>query len=147
MGYLYLDATLRVGRGETLRAMTAVRVKVDASETVKASRASFRLIVALAVALRLGLVFYVFATYPHGWLFHSQGELGTLAQSLLAGHGLSSPFGGSTGPTAFLAPGYPALIALIFAVFGVFSTASALAVMLMQTGFCGLTIYLIMKVA
>jgi hypothetical protein len=46
-----------------------------------------------------------------------------------AGQGLSSPFGGSTGPTALPAPGYPALIALFFRIFGSFAVTAAIAVM------------------
>jgi 4-amino-4-deoxy-L-arabinose transferase-like glycosyltransferase len=73
--------------------------------------------------------------------------LGTLAQSLVAGQGLSSPFGGSTGPTALLAPGYPALISLFFRIFGSFTFAAAIAVMLMQVLFSVTTVLLIMMVA
>ncbi len=72
--------------------------------------------------------------------------MGTLAQSLVAGHGLSSPFGGSTGPTALLAPGYPAVIALIFYIFGSFTFGAAIAVMVMQVLFSAGTVLLIMIV-
>ena len=65
------------------------------------------------------------ARFPHNWLYSRGIELGTLAQSLVAGQGLSSPFGGSTGPTALLAPGYPAIIALFFAIFGSFTFTAA----------------------
>jgi hypothetical protein len=77
-------------------------------------------ILAIALLLRLLIVWFVIAQFPHGWLYSRGIELGTLAHSLLAGQGLSSPFGGSTGPTALLAPGYPAVIALVFRIFGVF---------------------------
>jgi len=79
-----------------------------------AARPFMKSILALAILCRLAIVLDVLFRYPHGWLFRSQGELGFLAESLRMGHGLSSPFGGSTGPTAFLAPGYPAVIAFIF---------------------------------
>ena len=104
-------------------------------------------ILGLALATRLAIVADVLLNLPHGWFFRSQGELGFLAQSLLAGHGLSSPFGGSTGPTAFLAPGYPVLIAAIFHLFGSFTTSSAAAIMLLQTLFCVLTILLLVQIA
>jgi len=87
------------------------------------------------------------ARFPHHWLYSRGIELGTLAQSLVAGQGLSSPFGGSTGPTALLAPGYPAVIALLFLIFGSFTFTAAVAVMAMQLLFSVLTVLCIMQVA
>jgi hypothetical protein len=46
-------------------------------------------------------------------------EAGNIAASLATGHGFSSPFRIDTGPTAWMAPIYPALLAAIFRVFGV----------------------------
>jgi hypothetical protein len=89
----------------------------------------------------------VIARFPHHWLYSRGIELGTLAQSLAAGQGLSSPFGGSTGPTALLAPGYPAVIALLFLIFGSFTFAAAVAVMVMQLLFSVLTVLCIIRVA
>jgi hypothetical protein len=104
-------------------------------------------ILALALVARLLVVCLVVERFPHNWFYTRGIELGTLAQSLLAGQGLSSPFGGSTGPTALLAPGYPAVIALFFRVFGSFTSSSAIAVMVMQLLFSLLTVFLIMQVA
>jgi hypothetical protein len=104
-------------------------------------------ILGISLLLRLLVIWFVIVHFPHNW-FYSRGiELGTLAQSLAAGHGLSSPFGGSTGPTALLAPGYPALIALLFRIFGPFSLAAAIAVMGMQLMFSVATVLLIMGIA
>ncbi len=86
-------------------------------------------ILAFALLARLLILWFAIAQFGPTWLFTRGIELGTLAQSLLAGQGLSSPFGGSTGPTALLAPGYPAIIACIFRVFGSFTFAAAIAVM------------------
>ena len=104
-------------------------------------------IVALALATRLLVLWFVVERFPHKWLYSRGIELGTLAQSLLAGQGLSSPFGGSTGPSALLAPGYPAVIALVFRIFGSFTFAAAIAVMAMQVLFSVGTVLLIMHVA
>jgi 4-amino-4-deoxy-L-arabinose transferase-like glycosyltransferase len=104
-------------------------------------------ILSLSLLLRLLILWLVLARFPHNWLYTRGIELGTLAKSLVAGQGLSSPFGGSTGPTALLAPGYPALIALLFAIFGSFTFTSAAAVMLMQILFSMLTVLCIMRVA
>ncbi len=70
--------------------------------------------------------------------------MGLLANSLLAGKGLSSPFGGHTGPTALVAPVYPLFVALVFRMFGAYSLASAAAIMSVQIGLNLLTIWLIM---
>jgi 4-amino-4-deoxy-L-arabinose transferase-like glycosyltransferase len=104
-------------------------------------------ILATALLLRLLVLWFVIARFPHRWLYSRGIELGTLAQSLAAGQGLSSPFGGSTGPTALLAPGYPAIIALFFRIFGSFTFAAAIAVMTMQLLLSLLTVFFIMQVA
>lgn len=104
-------------------------------------------ILALALLARLLALWFVVVRFPHNWLFSRGIELGTLAQNLLAGNGLSSPFGGSTGPTALLAPGYPAMIGLLFRIFRPFSFAAAMAVMAVQLLFSLLTVLLIMQVA
>ena len=104
-------------------------------------------ILATALLLRLLILWFAIARFPHNWLYSRGIELGTLAQSLVEGQGLSSPFGGSTGPTALLAPGYPAIIALFFRIFGSFTFAAAIAVMAMQLLFSVLTVLCIMHVA
>src|ERR1700730_3821904 len=106
-----------------------------------------KIILALALLLRMGVVWIVLASYPHNWLFSKAPDLGFLACSLSSGHGLSSPFGGSTGPSAFLAPGYPAVLGLIFYFFGCYSLASAALIMALQTMFGVLTVAIIMRVA
>ncbi len=106
-----------------------------------------RFILALALGLRLAVVGIVLLSYPQQWLFSKAPDLGYLACSLSSGHGLSSPFGGSTGPTAFLAPGYPSLVGLAFYFFGSYSLASAVGMMLLQTVFGVLTVAAIMHVA
>jgi Dolichyl-phosphate-mannose-protein mannosyltransferase len=104
-------------------------------------------IVALALLLRLSVVCIVLFSYPRNWLFSKAPDLAFLAHSLSSGRGLSSPFGGSTGPTAFLAPGYPAVLGLIFHLFGSYSFASAACLMGLQTLFAVLTVAVIMRVA
>jgi 4-amino-4-deoxy-L-arabinose transferase-like glycosyltransferase len=124
---------------------------VGSSALTNAPRDSVRphtfAIVFLAFTARLLVLWFVVERFPHRWLYSRGIELGTLAQSLLTGQGLSSPFGGSTGPTALLAPGYPAVIALVFRIFGSFTFSSAIAVMVMQVLFSVMTVLLIMHVA
>jgi 4-amino-4-deoxy-L-arabinose transferase-like glycosyltransferase len=104
-------------------------------------------VLAAALLLRLLILWFVLARFPRNWLYSRGIELGTLAQALVAGRGLSSPFGGSTGPTALLAPGYPAIVAVLFRIFGSFTFAAAIAVMVMQLLFSVMTVLLIMRVA
>jgi hypothetical protein len=117
------------------------------TKTASGTRPHTLAILAVALLLRLLIVWFVITRFPHNWLYSRGIELGTLAQSLVAGQGLSSPFGGSTGPTALLAPGYPAIIALFFRIFGSFTLSAAIAVMATQLLFSVLTVLLIMYVA
>jgi hypothetical protein len=105
-----------------------------------------RAILALALALRLTLVSMVLFLYPRNWLFSKSPDLVFLARSLVSGQGLSSPFGGSTGPTAFLAPGYPAVLGLVFSIFGGYSFASGAVMMGLQILFAVLTVAIIINV-
>ncbi len=54
-------------------------------------------------------------------------ETGSIAHSLAAGKGYSSPYGAESGPTAWLTPVYPLLVAGIFRIFGIESLHSFLA--------------------
>jgi 4-amino-4-deoxy-L-arabinose transferase-like glycosyltransferase len=103
-------------------------------------------ILALALVLRLGVVSTVLFLYPRNWMLSKSPDLVFLAQSLVSGRGLSSPFGGSTGPTAFLAPGYPAILALAFRLFGGYSFVSGAVMMGLQTLFAVLTVAFIMDI-
>jgi 4-amino-4-deoxy-L-arabinose transferase-like glycosyltransferase len=104
-------------------------------------------ILVLALIARLLALWFTVTRFPPNWMYSRGIELGMLGQSLATGHGLSSPFGGSTGPTALLAPGYPAIISVLFRIFGVFTFNAAIAVMSMQLLFSVATVLLIMTVA
>ncbi|MGB7280759.1 MAG: glycosyltransferase family 39 protein [Candidatus Acidiferrum sp.] len=62
-------------------------------------------------------------------------EIGSIAHSIVSGHGFGSPFGPITGPTAWIAPLYPYLCAATFKIFGVFSPASAFVLLLLNSVF------------
>ena len=104
-------------------------------------------ILTLALSLRLLVLWNVVTSYPPRWFFMRGIEMGLLAKSLLAGQGLSSPFGGSTGPTAFIAPVYPLLVAGVFRVFGEFSRTSEVCLISAQILLNLLTLWLIMHIA
>src|ERR1700724_795629 len=91
-------------------------------------RGSLFWMVVVALALRLAVVAFL---YPERlnpdrdhWRF--AGETGRIAQSMVEGRGFSSPFRGSTGPTAIMPPIYPSLLAGVFRLFGIYTKASAL---------------------
>jgi 4-amino-4-deoxy-L-arabinose transferase-like glycosyltransferase len=97
--------------------------------------------VVVALALRLAVVAFV---YPERlnpdrdhWRF--AGETGRIAQSIVEGRGFSSPFRGSTGPTAMMPPVYPSLLAGVFRLFGIYTKASALAILSLDSLFSALT--------
>jgi 4-amino-4-deoxy-L-arabinose transferase-like glycosyltransferase len=66
-------------------------------------------------------------------------EVGRIAQSVVSGHGFSSPFPAWSGPTAWLGPLYPLLLAAVFKVFGVYSLHSAFAILTINAIFSALT--------
>ncbi len=93
--------------------------------------------VAVAFVLRVGLMLFGMVRFA---------ETGAIARSIAEGHGFSSPFGGLTGPTAWIAPVYPYMLALLFKIFGVFTSTSAIAILTLNSFFSALTcipIYLI----
>jgi 4-amino-4-deoxy-L-arabinose transferase-like glycosyltransferase len=78
-----------------------------------------------AFLLRL-IVLIVGKTYWYKEIDPAWGwEVGWISRSLAEGRGFGSPFGGETGPTAWIAPLYPSLQALVFKVFGIQSLSSA----------------------
>jgi 4-amino-4-deoxy-L-arabinose transferase-like glycosyltransferase len=93
--------------------------------------------VTTAGVLGLALVLRAFAAWfslhqPGGW-FQKQGlEMSFMARSLAEGHGLSSPFGVETGPTAMFGPVYPLIVSVFFRFFGVDSQASAVGIVALQ---------------
>lgn len=102
---------------------------------------------ALALLLRLFVVWNVAVHEPAGWLYQRGIEMGLLAKTLLAGQGLSSPFGPPTGPTAFIAPGYPILVAGVFRLFGIDTQPSEVVLMLINVAANLVTVWLIMHIA
>jgi 4-amino-4-deoxy-L-arabinose transferase-like glycosyltransferase len=65
--------------------------------------------------------------------------MGWVARSIAQGHGFSSPFWPSTGPTALVPPIFPYLVAAIFRIFGVYTAAAAIAILSLNSLFSALT--------
>ncbi len=114
---------------------------------IRAAWSGYVLVLCVGLALRLIMI----ASLMHGdvrqWFFSQATEIGCFADSILAGHGMSSPFGGATGPSAFLAPGYPALVALLFRVFGAYSNGAAEALLMLHMLAAMLTVLVVMLIA
>ena len=109
-------------------------------------RLSFAVILCVAFLSRLWILLLTLNTRPHNWLYTKGIEMGLLADSIVHGLGYSSPFGVPTGPTAFIAPGYPTLVAAVFRIFGSYSYTSAIVIMSVQLLICMGTLSLIMYV-
>lgn len=119
----------------------------QASQPESGHRRSTYFVLGVAALARLIAIALVLTRYPKGWLFTRGMEMTLLAQNVLTGHGLSSPFGGHTGPSAFIAPGYPLLVAAVFKLFGIETTASAFVIMLLQATANVLTVAVLMHLA
>jgi 4-amino-4-deoxy-L-arabinose transferase-like glycosyltransferase len=97
--------------------------------------------VLLSLALQIAAI-GIFHQYHLRWgddHFGFGWEMGRIGQSIALGHGFSSPYGGSTGPTAWEPPLYPYLIGGVFKLFGVYSTASAWVLLTFNSLFAALT--------
>ena len=86
-----------------------------------------------------------------GKSYHVEGhwhfwEMSAIGYSLAVGHGFGSPWGVSTGPTAWTAPLYPFLVALIFHVFGLQTHAAALALFTFNSIFSALTSWTLYRI-
>jgi 4-amino-4-deoxy-L-arabinose transferase-like glycosyltransferase len=90
--------------------------------------------VLIGVAIRLVVMAFLFpdqlAPERDHWPFGY--EAGRLARSIVEGRGFSSPLFGDTGPSAWLAPGYPFILAGFFKIFGVYTKAAAIAILSFQ---------------
>ncbi len=130
------------------KAIPARDLRQDAvTDGFEESRAPTAAILAVGILARAALVWHTVASGGGGRYFSKGVELGFVARSIAAGRGLRSPFGVETGASAYLAPGYPAVVGGIFRVFGTFSTRSAVAVMVLQTAFAAVTLLLMMRIA
>ncbi len=131
--------------------MATTPISTPPSEAASPHRSISRLTyIAIFAAALLGrsLASFTYITHnPHTWLFSHPWEMGLLANTLIHGQGYSSPFGVPTGPTAFIAPGYPTLIAAIFLLFGSDTFASAIVIITMHILVSLVTIGLIMHIA
>lgn len=91
-------------------------------------------VVLLALLIRLIVVAFVIHKVSSNTLNYNDfgwesWEMGWTARSIFLGHGFSSPFLPTTGPTALVPPLYPYLLAGAFRIFGLNTARAALAVL------------------
>lgn len=106
--------------------------------------------VACMVAAGLTIRLLVMWFWGLQWFDASQwrhSEMALIGYSLYLGHGFSSPWGGSTGPTAWTAPLYPWLVSLVYRVFGPYTDRSAIALLSFNSVFSAVTSWTIYRVA
>jgi hypothetical protein len=96
----------------------------------------------IAFLLRLGVAGILVA---HNQLSWGVNEPSGIARAIVQGRGFSSAFHDASGPTAWLAPIYPALLACIFRFFGVQTPASAVVAILLNVIFSSLTAVVLVK--
>ena len=116
----------------------------DETGAASSPRVYFLGILALALLLRVVMALAMAQGDPNLWFYNQASELGCLAHALNTGYGFASPFCGVTGPSAFLAPGYPLLVAFVFRIFGEFSRESTIVLVAFQLLFGLLIIVVVM---
>jgi 4-amino-4-deoxy-L-arabinose transferase-like glycosyltransferase len=122
---------------------TAAPVSRPNHDPFRAPRAIFWTALLLRIAyITLG---HTWRITPFNHHFEFGWETGRVAASLVSGHGYSSPFGGETGPTAWMVPGFTLLLAGVFKVFGVYSALSAWVILAIDSLFQALTVPLVFE--
>ena len=104
-------------------------------------------LVALLIRMLLIIPEHRYIVNPSKDHFRFGWEMGRVAQSLAAGKGFSSPYGGETGPTATLPPVYPCLLAGVFRLFGIYTVASAYVILILNSIFSALTCWAVYFIA
>lgn len=103
-------------------------------------------VVALLVRL-LYLAAYFDSHPPHPGRYLIGEETGSIAASIAAGNGFSSPLYLPSGPTAWVTPVFPYLLAGVFKIFGTYTLKSSIAIRLLNLVFSALTCYPIFSLA
>ncbi len=92
------------------------------------------LMMAVALALRLTVIFFLFGgDDPGRFDAIKRVEPYRVAQAVADGRGFSSPFAVDTGPTAFLAPAYPLVAGSVFKLFPGSTAAGTMAVLALNS--------------
>ena len=146
-GYLTGVISMRAPERYSARAHV-LRTDKPAPPTHSALNArSVWIVLTLAALARLCVFVLLVSHAAVTWIYTRGLETGFVAHALLTHHGFSSPFGGQTGPTALISPGYALLVTAVFRIFGDSSNASAVVILLTQIALGVLTVWIIMRLA
>jgi len=80
----------------------------------------------VAFLIRLAVAVHLFGALPPHRMW-GVNEAGGIAAAIVTARAFSTPFHDAHGPTAWLPPGYPAILAAVFEIWGVRTSASAVA--------------------
>lgn len=103
----------------------------------------------LSFALQVACIgiFHEYRTRPGNDHFEFGWEMGRVARSIASGTGFSSPYEGTTGPTAWEPPLYPYLMAAVFKLFGIYTQTSAWILLSVNSFFATITCIPIYRIA
>jgi 4-amino-4-deoxy-L-arabinose transferase-like glycosyltransferase len=94
-----------------------------------------------AFAVRMVIVICSFRAQAAPTIDHAEfgWEMGWVARSIFLGHGFSSPFFPSTGPTAMVPPIFPYVLAGMFRMFGLYTAKAAFGILSINSLLSALT--------
>jgi 4-amino-4-deoxy-L-arabinose transferase-like glycosyltransferase len=121
--------------------LSTVTAPLVFTEQKQTSRLQISLVILVALAIRLIVVFFTFRSLPDAEKHYEQfgWEIGWVARSLADGHGFSSPFFRLSGPTALVPPLYPMLLSVLFRIFGVYSLSAGFVILSVNSLLSALT--------
>jgi hypothetical protein len=102
-------------------------------------------IFALALTIKLSVLGYFLHVRP-GMTNWGVNEAGMIARSLVLSHSYGGAFHDAPGPTAWLAPVYPAVVAATFSMFGIESHAAAIVLLILNCLLSAITAVVVMKI-
>src|SRR5260370_42545138 len=117
----------------------APRQLVGRIRKILTSRQTILLVALLARFLYLFLYFHAQPPHLGGYLVGQ--ETGSIAASIAAGQGFSSPFYLPSGPTAWVTPVFPYLLGAVFKLFGTYTFHSSISIRALNVLFSALTCY------
>ena len=109
---------------------STVQNEIPASTRENATHWRTILVIAIVARVCFAFVFFNFTSIPP---MEGRGfENVSIALSLRAGNGFSSPFYSDSGPTAFMTPIYPSFLAAVMILFGTGSLAATIIVLVQE---------------
>ena len=108
-------------------------------DRIRKNLTSRQTILFVALLARFLCLFFFFHVHVGRYLVRQ--ETGSIAASIAAGQGFSSPFYLPSGPTAWVTPVFPYILGAVFKVFGTLTLHSSIAIRSLNVLFSALTCY------